>query len=328
LNHSLTNLSTSRVVMKKLSGYYFSIFLILIGLFVFSCIKDPYKDQLAQQKNQIADYVAKHNLKGIEKPSGLYFAPNDTGLGDRPGITDYVLIKYKATFLDGTLFDTTDSLEAQQMQEHIPWFKVGGPMIFGMNSNFPGMVEGLSLLREGGNATLIMPSSLAANDLNFIPRIYYVELLKVYHNISSYQKLSFDSLMTTIGYQIGDSITGGVIDTTYLRGNGGGYPSNGDSVRIHVQGFLMDSVSNTVEVGRKFEDDINDYEIGISSAPYSMVLPIMRVGGKATMYFPYYNAFGSKTYLDRITGQILVPPYSNLKYYIEFVGFVKNKKLE
>lgn len=104
--------------------------------------------------------------------SGLQYKITKEGEGKSPKATDTVLVHYRGTLLDGKEFDSS--------------FKRNEPIEFPLNGVIPGWTEGLQLLKEGGKATLFIPSRLA-----YGPRgaggvigpdetlIFEVELLKV-----------------------------------------------------------------------------------------------------------------------------------------------------
>lgn len=80
-------------------------------------------------------------------PSGLQYKITKEGEGKSPKATDTVLVHYKGTLLDGKEFDSS--------------FKRNEPLEFPLNRVIPGWTEGLQLLKEGGKATLYIPSKLA-----------------------------------------------------------------------------------------------------------------------------------------------------------------------
>lgn len=312
--------------MKKSGWLCFIVFLITSCPLLDSCVKDPYQDQLKQEENQLADYVSKNNITEKPRPSGLYFITQDTGIGNSPLTTDYVLINYSATYLDGTLYDTTDSTEFKNLDGHIPWFKPGGPLIMSMSSAiFPGMMEGLSLLREGGNATLLMTSSLAGNSFNPVPRIFHVQLLKVYDSIAYTQNQLFNSLMVKKGFVLGDSATTAYIDTSNVKGEGHyRLPTDKDTVVVKytIKKFMDDMANPNI---LKLCEVVDSFKFAMDTVPKPIfydVLKIMTTTGTAKIYFTN----GSGSLYDNKTGQLEVPPFSNVCYEVELVGFANNKK--
>ena len=83
----------------------------------------------------------------ITTPSGLQIEIIVEGTGDSPDIADVVLVHYRGTTIDGTVFDS--SLER------------GEPLEVALDWVIPGWSEGLRMMREGGKAVLFIPPDLA-----------------------------------------------------------------------------------------------------------------------------------------------------------------------
>jgi len=182
---------------------------------------------------------------------------------------------------------------------------------------------------------LLIPSTLSFND--FKPRIYAVTLHNVYHNIAATRKLEFDStFIVPMGFALKDSTTAGRwIDTSKVIGTGVTFPVSGDTIAIKYTGMIMDdttkmtinSITKIIPRGRIFEQyDSAKTIIGSALGPiFYEALTKMKRKGKAKVFVPYYNAYGANITYNSTTGQIVIPPYSNLMYDIEFLGFVNNK---
>ncbi len=83
----------------------------------------------------------------VEKSeSGLYYKVLDPGTGDKPSLTDSVLVHYKGTLIDGTQFDSS--------------YDSGAPATFRLNQVVKGFGEGLTKIGAGGKIILYMPSEL------------------------------------------------------------------------------------------------------------------------------------------------------------------------
>lgn len=83
----------------------------------------------------------------IVTPSGLQFEHITEGTGEKPGPSDWVLVHYHGTTINGNVFDSTrDTGEPVE----IPLFRV-----------IPGWSEGLRMMKEGGKARFVIPPDLA-----------------------------------------------------------------------------------------------------------------------------------------------------------------------
>ena len=123
----------------------------------------------AEGEKFLAD-VAKQ--PGVQKSaSGLYYKIEVPGTGKQPAGDDVVSIHYTGKLTDGTVFDSSVERGASV---DLPLYGV-----------IPGFSEGLQLLKEGGKATLYIPSSLGYGNQAAGPipagstLVFYVELIKV-----------------------------------------------------------------------------------------------------------------------------------------------------
>ena len=78
--------------------------------------------------------------------SGLHYKVLDPGTGDKPSMTDSVLVHYKGTLIDGTQFDSS--------------YDRGAPATFRLDQVVKGFGEGLTKVGAGGKIILYMPSDL------------------------------------------------------------------------------------------------------------------------------------------------------------------------
>jgi FKBP-type peptidyl-prolyl cis-trans isomerase len=78
-------------------------------------------------------------------PSGLQYRIVKSGAGQTPHPEDVVTVSYKGALVDGTVFDQTKPGETR----NLPAGKV-----------IPGWVEALSLMKEGDEWQLVIPSDL------------------------------------------------------------------------------------------------------------------------------------------------------------------------
>ncbi len=101
-----------------------------------------------QEEEQIRNFLAINNITKQPTESGLYYMETLTGTGDLPAELDTVGVYYKMMLLTGlTLEDKTS----------------GDPyeFILGNSDIIAGFQEGVSYMRTGGKANVLIPSSLA-----------------------------------------------------------------------------------------------------------------------------------------------------------------------
>jgi FKBP-type peptidyl-prolyl cis-trans isomerase len=150
------------------------VFIIGITVFFTNCKeKDNFYELDQTAKGVLDKYIKDSNITVEPKLSGLYYIEKVAGTGEkaRSGYKAYVW--YTGYFLNGTEFDSNvDSLTPFD-------FTVGS---YGVIS---GWSEGVSYMREGGKARLIIPYNLAYGTEGkgtipgYTPLIFDIELLKV-----------------------------------------------------------------------------------------------------------------------------------------------------
>lgn len=105
--------------------------------------------QGAQEAQASSDQFLVDNAKksGVKTTaSGLQYLVTKEGTGKSPAANSIVKVHYTGKLVDGTVFDS--SVER------------GEPIEFPLNQVIAGWTEGLQLMKEGGKATLYIPSQL------------------------------------------------------------------------------------------------------------------------------------------------------------------------
>jgi FKBP-type peptidyl-prolyl cis-trans isomerase FkpA len=104
--------------------------------------------QIPIDEETIKKYVADNKLNATRSQSGLYYAISSPGTGEKPKEGETVTVHYTGYLIDGKKFDSS--------------FDRGQPadFPFQQGATVQGFYEGLSLLKKGGKATIIMPSHL------------------------------------------------------------------------------------------------------------------------------------------------------------------------
>jgi FKBP-type peptidyl-prolyl cis-trans isomerase FkpA len=101
-------------------------------------------DYEAQNEIDILKYIDDNSLEATKTDSGLYYVINEEGTGARPTANSIVTVDYKGYFLDGTVFDESNS----------------DGLSIGLNQVIAGWTEGIQLFKEGGDGVLLIPSNL------------------------------------------------------------------------------------------------------------------------------------------------------------------------
>ena len=134
--------------MMKRNALVILISLAVSSGFFLSCEQDNTQTLIDQEKSQREKYVSSLSPVVLPTASGLYYIQGRTGIGAAPKDKDTVYIYYKASILNGSVFDQT-----------LPLKPFG--FIVGSGAVIAGLDEGVKLMRVGDTATLLIPSSLA-----------------------------------------------------------------------------------------------------------------------------------------------------------------------
>jgi FKBP-type peptidyl-prolyl cis-trans isomerase FkpA len=117
---------------------------LILSIFLFiSCSKNDSNFE-PQTEADILQYIENNNLNATKSNSGLYYIINNEGTGTRPTSSSNVTVAYKGYFLNGNVFDQSNS----------------SGISFGLNQVISGWTEGMQLFKEGGEGVLIVPSNL------------------------------------------------------------------------------------------------------------------------------------------------------------------------
>ncbi len=289
------------------------------------------KDQelLDQRRDQemvnLQKYLEENDISTKPLESGLYFIREKKGRGSKPAIGEMVSFHMTVGLLDGTsIFSTHERGEPIEIE-------------YGQRFDTEGLEEGLGLLRKGGKARLIVPSSLgfgAEQRGQIIPPystlIYDVELVKIrskaeYEKEQAAARKKRESENERRKNEEGDLIEAylkennitafpeesGLIFISKEQGTGT-QAEDGKKVSVHYTGRLLN--------GTVFDSSIDKGE------PYSFMLgqgqvirgwdegiALMKEGGKATLIIPSDLGYGSRGAGDQI------PPFSPLVFDVELV---------
>ncbi len=134
-------------------------------------------EQMQQAQNEEQEklnaYLSENNITTEPTQSGLYYIEETKGNGKQAEPGKKVKVHYTGTLLDGTKFDS--SLDRGEPIE----------FVLGVGQVIPGWDEGISYMKEGGKAKLIIPSHLAYGGRPtgpipaFSTLIFEVELVEV-----------------------------------------------------------------------------------------------------------------------------------------------------
>jgi peptidyl-prolyl cis-trans isomerase A (cyclophilin A) len=145
----------------------------LVVVLISGC--NPSSTWKKQERSQIDSYVKSlGDTAYVLEPSGLYYIELQAGTGRSPVLKDTVYFTYTGMFLDRQVFDSN-------VASSTPY-----GAIIGNYEIIPGLDEGLRLMKEGGKARFLTPSSLAYGQAGvwgaipgYTPLIWELTLLTV-----------------------------------------------------------------------------------------------------------------------------------------------------
>lgn len=127
--------------------------------------------QFEKESNELIEYAMNNGIAAVSTPSGLLYEIEDLGSGNFLQHGDEVSAHYKGMFLDGTVFDSS--------------YKRGKPLTFKVGQMINGWNEGLSFMKRGDKAILLIPSKLGYGEKGFpgfvppnTPLVFELELLR------------------------------------------------------------------------------------------------------------------------------------------------------
>ena len=120
----------------------------------------------------INNYIVTNKIKVKPTATGLYYIQTKAGTGKKAETGKLVTVHYTGKLLDGTVFDSSIGKDPITMQ-------------LGSGQAIPGWEEGISMMKEGGKATLVIPSKLGYGSNNagmilpYSPLVFDVEIISV-----------------------------------------------------------------------------------------------------------------------------------------------------
>lgn len=163
--------------MKKMKMSY-SILITFIFVFILgnACLKGT--DPAEEEMKRIAEFIKINGISEDPKPSGLYYLEITEGDSLTPVVGDTIGINFVQSTITGYVSNTNIEEKAKEYNLWDPTFTYE-PLRFklGDSTMIAGINEGISYMKFGGEANLVIPSSLAFE--NYETLLIYIELVEV-----------------------------------------------------------------------------------------------------------------------------------------------------
>jgi FKBP-type peptidyl-prolyl cis-trans isomerase len=131
------------------------------------------EERKAKEPEEIKKFVKDSSIVVKPTATGLYYIEKKRGTGAKAVTGKTVSVQYTGRLLDGTTFDS--SVGAKPIE-----------FVLGTSQVIPGWDEGIALMKVGGKAKLLIPSSLAYGSrgagsiiMPYTPLVFDVELIDV-----------------------------------------------------------------------------------------------------------------------------------------------------
>lgn len=249
--------------------------------------------QKADEPIILGKYLEANNFTGAPQKSGLYFINIRDGKGPKPKNGDVLTINFKVMLMDGSVL--YDSWEEEPVQFE-----------FGKRFDTQGLVEGISMMKEGQMAHLIVPSNLAFGEYGrqgliepYSTLLYDVEILEIKDQEEikketirqmAINKKESDAFLAKNATRDGVVVLPSGLQYKVLEsGEGTVSPSASSRVKVHYTGTLIDGTKfdSSVDRGRPSEFGVNGVIAGWTEA-----LQLMKEGDKWQLYIPSDLAYG------------------------------------
>lgn len=117
---------------------------LFLSIIIFNSCSNNNSNFEPETEADIIKYIEDNNLNATRSNSGLYYVINNEGSGARPTSTSNVTVDYTGYFLDGVVFDESDS----------------NGISFELHQVIQGWTEGITYFKEGGDGILLIPYNL------------------------------------------------------------------------------------------------------------------------------------------------------------------------
>ena len=116
----------------------------------------------AKEQAEINKYLADNNLSVEPTADGIYILSEEHGKGPKVENGKEITVKYTGRFLDGKIFDSSDTTQDSRAHEPIKY-------VVGQQSMIPGWELIMATMEQGGKAKVLIPSNLAYGNSGMMP---------------------------------------------------------------------------------------------------------------------------------------------------------------
>jgi FKBP-type peptidyl-prolyl cis-trans isomerase len=309
------------------SGVKRNIIIIALLAGAVACTKDTStQDQRDQELRYFDIYLSVNYPEAEAYPDELYYQEHRAGTGISPGAEDWMLLNYVGYEIpEENVFVSYIQNVAEDNGLDPNGVALYGPFKMKNGRINEGFTRGVSLMREGGQGTILFPSELGYGSKGnstidpYKSLKYEIELLEVIKDIDAYEQSRIDAYIDTIANYdtIVESGTGAVMYYIIDHATDGQEIVEDSAVSLAYTGMLLDGrVFDETDADNPIEFTVGDPEVNFILG-WDLGLMKLKEGEKARLLIPYPLAYGVQGETDASTGLRTIPPYETLLFYIE-----------
>lgn len=262
--------------------------------------------------------------------SGLIYIEETAGVGVSPDSGDWVKINHVSyTLPEDRIYESYIENVAEDNNLDPNKAAMYGPYKMENGVRNLGLTEGLSLMKVGGEASLIFHSDLGYGSLGSGPvgayksLKYEIELLEVIPDIEAYELANIATYMDTVSSPydtIHDPLSDAVLYYIVDQATEGAPVGIDSTIQVAYKGYLLDGrVFDESVDGAPYEFKVGDY--GAETSPivgWHLGMEKFKDGEKGRLVIPYQLAYGED---GRKSGSIqAIPQYETLVFDIEIIS--------
>jgi len=305
--------------MRKIVVYKLGIIGVLAAIMLTACKKDDSEELKSLEMRLLEQYLVDNNITQEPTASGLYYIPIIEGTGISPDKGTFVEIQYVGELIDGTVFTTSYQETAKTNAIEDSDFLYGPARLQLGYIGVEGLNEGIQLMKVGGKAKFIIPSSLAmgAYASTGVPAystvIYTIELVEAFDDPAKHEQGKIWAYLKAGAFENVDSTESGLYYIREKSGTGEFF-TDGDGVKVFYTGKFLD--------GRVFDSNVGGEVLTFTlPGPYMIDgwnegIKFMRNGEKGTLIIPYDLGYGEEGRYDQY-GRVVIPPFMTLVFEME-----------
>jgi FKBP-type peptidyl-prolyl cis-trans isomerase FkpA len=280
----------------------------IYGALAISCSDSNEDINKEKEMRLLKQYLESKSIDAEPKASGLYYISAGDGTGAVAGFDKWVVISYTARLINDRIFDTTDEGIARSNSIYSTSLLYGSRRLNVAGLAIKGVQEGLGMMREGGRATLIIPSHLAFGSAGtaavpgYSTLVYDIELIKVIDDPVVYEKELIDNYIALYNDSTHLVVTekeSGLYYIELVEGDGES-PVEPKRVSVYYHGTLTD--------GRVFDSNMGgsvfSFNIGSNQtiAGFEEAVKLMNKEGRARAVVPSSLGYGVEGSGAKIVG--------------------------